>query len=190
MMTKYEKGELAKKILLTVVGVAVVGTVLVLPGMAILLKMFNVDGARERGRLMRAIKRLEQQKVISRRIKNGEEEFVVTKYGKDCIDKYLVTDLNIPREKKWDGKWRVLMFDIPEKERRGRTRRDVSRQLRNIGMQAVQNSVFVSPFPCKEQIEAVINFFKVKKHFIYFEADTYEGVEDLLKHFKLGAYTD
>jgi DNA-binding transcriptional regulator PaaX len=184
-MTKYEKGELAKKILFAAVGVAAVGTVMVLPGMAILLKMFNVDGARNRERFRRAIKRMEERKIVSRRIKNGKEEFVVTKYGKTHIDKYLVSDLQIPLAKRWDGKWRVIMFDIPEKNKGGRVRRDVSQQLRNIGMKAIQNSVFVSPFPCKEQIDTVINFFKVKQHFVYFEAETYEGVEDLLNFFKL-----
>lgn len=183
-MKTYDKGELAKKILLAAVGTAAIATVLVLPGMGILLKMFNADDSKEQWRLRRALKRLEERRFIARKVVRGKEVFVVTKYGKDRIDKYFMADLEI-RPKKWDGRWRVLMFDIPERQGGGRIRRDVSRQLREMGMKAVQNSVFITPFPCKEQLDIVAAFFKIKKHFLYLEADTYEGVDDLLKFFDL-----
>lgn len=183
-MQSFNKGELAKKILLAAVGTAAIATVMVLPGMGILLKMFNADDSKQRWRVKRALKRLEEKKFIARKIVKGKEVFVVTKYGKDRIDKYFMNDLEI-KPNKWDGRWRVLMFDIPERQGGGRIRRDVSRQLRAMGMKAVQNSVFITPFPCKEQLDTVAAFFKIKKYFLYLEADTYEGADNLLKFFEL-----
>lgn len=186
-MKSYDRGELAKKILLAAVGTAVFATILVLPGTSILLKMFKANEPKEKWRLKRTLKRLEEKKFIARKVVRGRETFVVTKYGKDCIDKYFMADLQIAH-KKWDGRWRVLMFDIPERAGGGRIRRDVSHQLRDMGMKAVQNSVFITPFPCKEQLDTVAAFFKVKKHFMYLEADTYEGADDLLRFFELDKY--
>ncbi len=184
IMKAYDRGEIAKKILLAAVGTAAFATILVLPGMGILLKMFNADDSKEKWRLKRALKRLEEQRFIARKVVRGKEVFVITKYGKDRIDKYLMADLHI-KPQKWDGRWRVLMFDIPEKQGGGRIRRDVSRQLREMGMKAVQNSVFITPFPCKEQLDTVAAFFKIKKYFMYLEADTYEGADDLLRFFEV-----
>lgn len=184
-MDKHQKGELAKKILLAAAGSAAIATVVVLPGLGILFKMLDAKDSRERQRIKQALKQLEAKKVISRRIVKGRERYVVTKYGKDRIDKYLMADLNIPREQQWDGRWRILMFDIPEKNKGGRIRRDVSAQIKIIGMHQLQNSVFISPWPCYEQLNLIANYFKVKKYFVYIEADIYEGTDNLLKKFEL-----
>lgn len=44
----------------------------------------------------------------------------------------------------WDGKWRVVIFDIPESERGKRAR--IRQILRNSGFGRLTNSVYVSPF--------------------------------------------
>ncbi|HEY5551230.1 MAG TPA: hypothetical protein VIK52_05040 [Opitutaceae bacterium] len=47
--------------------------------------------------------------------------------------------------RKWDGRWRLVLFDIPENQRTVRTR--LSRGLRQLGFGYLQNSVWVSPDP-------------------------------------------
>ncbi|MEX0913104.1 MAG: hypothetical protein WDZ56_01085 [Candidatus Paceibacterota bacterium] len=182
-MQKFDKGELTKKILLAAVAGGALATVIVLPGMGILFKMFSANTYQERYRVQRTLDRLEKQELIVRRIKNGKEERVLTNKGKKKLTKLLVKDLYIERVKKWDGKWRIVMFDIPEEK--GIIRRDVSSQLREIGMKAVQNSVFVTPFPCKAQLDAITSFHDIQKHFIYLEAETFEGPGNLINHFGL-----
>ncbi len=54
------------------------------------------------------------------------------------------------RNKKWDGKWRIIMFDIPsvmEKQRKS-----LRYGLRLIGAYMVQKSVFVFPYPCDQEV--------------------------------------
>lgn len=47
--------------------------------------------------------------------------------------------------KKWDGSWRIVLFDIPESKRRYR---DYLRKiLKNIGFHEFQKSIWIFPFP-------------------------------------------
>jgi len=182
-MKKYRKGELAKAILLLAVAGGVVATVLVLPGMGIIFKLLKPRTTYERKRIFQAVKRMENNELLIRQIKNGVEKLVLTPKGHTRLTEYRMDDLKISEVKKWDGKWRILMFDIPEVK--SKVRREVSFKIKDIGMKAIQDSVFVSPFPCWEQLEIISQHYFVKKYFIYFEADTYEGVDNLLQYFKL-----
>ena len=51
-------------------------------------------------------------------VKNTEKGWVCahTK-GERRAQRYKLEKLKIERQKKWDGKWRVVMFDIPEEKR-------------------------------------------------------------------------
>lgn len=53
-------------------------------------------------------------------------------------------------QKSWDGKWRLVNFDIEEKERKIRDR--IRSQLRNWGFRLFQRSAWVSPLPLNEHI--------------------------------------
>ena len=53
--------------------------------------------------------------------------------------------------KKWDRKWRIVFFDISEKNKR--IREGVRRRLHFMGLHQLQDSVFISPFPLREEIE-------------------------------------
>lgn len=51
---------------------------------------------------------------------------------------------------KWDGKWRVILFDIPQEMSRQRVA--LRRKLRWLGLSPLQKSVFVFPYPCAEEV--------------------------------------
>lgn len=182
-MNKYEKGELVKKILLIAVGVGAVATVIVLPGLGILFKQLEANDYRERARVRDALKRLEKRADIRRRIVKGVEEFILTDKGKQRLLKLVVTELYIPKPTKWDGRWRVLVYDIPDKM--DIERRELNRVVSEMGMQALQRSVFISPYPCREQIDIVVTFYRLQKYISYFEADHYEGSDNLMLDFGL-----
>lgn len=182
-MKKYTKGELAKAILGLAVAGGVVVTVAALPGLAIVFKVLDADSARDRYRIKRTVKRLHDQGVIVRRIKNGVEEMVVTPKGQLLIDQYLLDDIAIKTPKHWDRYWRVVMFDVPETKRR--MRQELSWKLKDVGMYDVQHSVFVSPYPCKNEVDAVVDFYQARKYVVYFEAKNLEIYEDILGYFNL-----
>lgn len=71
----------------------------------------------------------------------GEPYLRLTSVGKDSL--YRDFPLLSFQKKSWDGKWRVVIFDIEEKNRKYR---DVLRiKLRELGFGMVQESVWISP---------------------------------------------
>lgn len=182
-MDTYKRNELAKAILASFLVGGLALSCAVVPGIAHLFTLFNAQNAGERSRVRRSVKRLEQKGLLTRRIRNGKEELLVTRTGKQKLAEYIVDELKIQPQKKWDKKWRVVMFDIPEKK--GHIRREVSFKIKDIGMVAMQDSVFVSPFPCKKEVDFIVEHYSVRKHVIYLETDVIELTEDLLEKFDL-----
>ena len=64
--------------------------------------------------------------------------------------------------KEWDGKWRVVIFDIPEKSRAFRA---VLRQhLWELQFYKLQQSVFVSPWPYENSLMRLIDFYNARQY--------------------------
>ena len=51
---------------------------------------------------------------------------------------------------KWNGKWQVVVFDIPQELHRERNR--FRSKLKTFGFFMIQKSVYVFPFPCEEEL--------------------------------------
>ncbi len=61
------------------------------------------------------------------------------------------------KKKHWDKKWRLVIFDIPEKSRGERAA--LRSLLKNYGFQQIQRSVWLSPFDVLNEVEkSLINF--------------------------------
>ena len=95
----------------------------------------------------------------------------------------LLRGIKADREQKWDGKWRIVMFDIPEASR---SKRDLIRHLlKKQGFVRFQNSVFIGPYQLKRN---VIQYLKVS-HLIHYirilRVDEVDDDRELLRRFKL-----
>lgn len=182
-MDNYDKGEIAKKILK---GLALGGFIVMcfaMPNLAQVVDLFNPKGARDRYRVKNTIKRLQERKLINIYTKNGKEVVEITKAGKKKVLEYNLDDMKLKVPKKWDGWWRIVMFDIPESKKRARSA--VSRIIKELGMYPIQKSVFVSPYVCKNEIDFVGEFFNVRDHIIYIKAKEIEGVREIKEYFSL-----
>lgn len=87
----------------------------------------------------------------------------IEKVGKS---KYRLTDFGIVKSLPYirkrltsDGRVRVLVFDIPERERKKRDR--LRCHLRLLGFKPVQKSVWISYEDCEHWIETLVNYHKV-----------------------------
>lgn len=78
------------------------------------------------------------EKIIS---KSGRPYFKLTSCGREKIERFFPL-LKLAKNH-WDGKWRVVMFDIPEKEKKSREALRAS--LVSLGFGKIQESVYVSP---------------------------------------------
>jgi CRISPR-associated endonuclease Cas2 len=81
-------------------------------------------------------------------IKQDGTNFMFTKKGRILAERILGYKKRIEAE--WDGKYRFIIFDIPESERQHRTW--LRRELYFLGYKKLQNSVFVSKLSLTEEI--------------------------------------
>lgn len=104
--------------------------------------------------------------------------------GKKLAGKYQIDDLEITKPKKWDKKWRVVIFDIPAGSRM--VRDAFRRKIKEFGFYPLQKSIWVYPYPCKEEIEFLREFFGMnKKQIQVLEINKVEEDKFLRKLFKL-----
>lgn len=87
------------------------------------------------------------------------------------------------KPRKWDKRWRVLIFDIPE--RRKGTREKIRRTLSFAGFMRLQDSVWVCPYDCEDFITLLKADFKIVKDMLYMIVDVIEYDMPLRKHFGL-----
>lgn len=87
------------------------------------------------------------------------------------------------KKPKWDGKWRVLVFDIPENLRFIRDL--IRRTLLVIGFKKLQDSVWIYPYNCEDLILLLKAELEVGKDLLYMIVDTLESDEELKDYFKL-----
>jgi len=79
----------------------------------------------------------------------------ITEKGKKYLKNFDIDNLFLDQPKVWDKKWRVIIFDIPEKKKSAREAlRD---KLKDLGFAKLQDSVWITPFPCENEI----NFIKL-----------------------------
>jgi len=87
------------------------------------------------------------------------------------------------KNQKWDGKWRMVAFDIPNKFKKGR---DALRQkLNKIGFHKLQESVFITPYNCKKEIEILVKFFRLEKYVCFGILDYIDNESYFRSYFKL-----
>lgn len=89
----------------------------------------------------------------------------------------------LQRPRKWDGRWRVLIFDIPEARRNARD--NIRNHLRSSGFVRAQDSVWIYPYACEEFVALLKAECRVGKDMLYLIVDTLEGDERFRKIFGL-----
>jgi len=180
---KYAKGELAKDILksLAIGGFLMAG--LVLPNIVQLLDFFGVTKSAEKFKIIGAIERMKQKKLVRIYHKDGADIVEITELGKKKVLSYDLENIKINRPKKWDGYWRVVIFDVPEKNKKAR--RALNFKLNNMEFFPLQKSVFVCPFECKDEIDFVTEFFGIKKYVRFVLAKNIENDEFIRSYYNL-----
>ena len=85
--------------------------------------------------------------------------------------------------KRWDGKWRLVIFDIPESSREKRDHlRYLLKQNKFCKLQA---SVFISPYPLNREALEYLQFSKLFDYIRILRVDEMDNDSDLRKKFKL-----
>ena len=81
----------------------------------------------------------------------------------------------------WDGKWRIVVFDIPENKRN--LRNYFRKILNDLNFIKLQNSVWVSPFDNFVDLKMVIENLGIKSNIIFILSIVIENEDSMIKRF-------
>lgn len=133
--------------------------------------------------LKRTIARLHQQKDLKVDTKNGQIILSITKRGQKRIIKYALEELEIPKPKIWDQKWRLVVYDIDNKKKK---MANLLRQhLIALGFLPFQESVFINPYPCHQEIVFLRSYCGLNKELHYMTVCELEDEEVFKRYFDL-----
>lgn len=195
-MGKLEKKNL-QNIRKTKINTAIIGTLAIAGGLTITVMAPNVLGAL--GRLSaknrsqqiqgmnRSLLRLIERGYIRTSGSGNHQKVELTEKGEQFAAHIVDGKLIPSKPKRWDGKWRILIFDIPERKRRVRDQTRIT--LLGIGFYRLQDSVWVYPYDCEDFILLFKTDFDINKELIYIIADYIEDDRRLCKYFQISKKT-
>lgn len=92
-------------------------------------------------------------------------------------------EMKLNQSKKWDNKWRVVIYDISKKKKN--SQEAFRRMLKQLQILKLQNSVYLTPFPCEDEINYLREYYNIGKEVILLTVDHIEDEEAYKKYFKL-----
>lgn len=134
--------------------------------------------------LHKAIRHLHKADLVEAKDnRDGSSSIILTEKGETRALTYQIDEIKIPAMQRWDKKWRVILFDIPERHKKARDA--LSRSLKRMGFNQFQKSVFVHPFECKNEIDFVIEFFSLRPYVRIITAEHIDNEVHLKRYFHL-----
>mgnify|MGYP001565402777 FL=1 len=132
------------------------------------------------------IHRFQKQKYVHvHEAGDGTVTVKITKNGFAHALSYQLDTMKVQEKKQWDKKWRVVVFDVPEKYKR---LRDVFRsRLEQLGLYRLQDSVYVSPYPCFDEVEFLRELYGIAFTTQYLLVEKIEDDRHLRTHFHLAS---
>jgi len=148
------------------------------------LKYYIKNRVIKRQRFLRDLKNLQYRRLINyRELADDRIELVITRRGKETMLNFRIDEMQLKKPPRWDRRWRLVMFDIPHHQKRAR---DALRgKLKNLGFYQLQKSVFITPYPCEDEIDFLGEIFEVRRHILILSVDHFEGEEKFVHHFDL-----
>ena len=174
-----------KKVVLTsIAAVGLISVAVLAPNALQVIGQFSSKKDRyRRYNINTSINNLLSKGLIEFKTKNGNKFVRLTSKGEKELAKYELGDLKIEKPKKWDKKWRMVIFDIKE------TRKGIRTMLRNtlsrLGFVKLQNSVWIFPFDCEELVIMLKSNLFLGKDVLYMTVDKLENDKWLKEAFGL-----
>lgn len=124
---------------------------------------------------------LKKQGYIRIFIEKKKKYIELTGKGKSKIQKISFDKIRLKRPKRWDGSFRVVIFDIPKKFN---TQRDIFRhKLENLGFIRIQKSVYLNPFPCAEEIKEISKRLNISEYVLIMISDIIQTEKQIINEF-------
>lgn len=161
-------------------GIVVSGAIA--PGLFHLFKNERYSRKYSKNQLRNSFYNLKRNKLIKIvGVKGDNFKIELTNTGQKRVREFYFAKLAIQKPAKWDGKWRVFIFDIPTRPKiYNQAREALRKKIKELGFYQMQKSVWVYPYECTDEILFVAELFYVQK---YIEILTVEKLlhEDRIK---------
>lgn len=143
------------------------------------LRRLSRERAMERYYRKKAIERLSTLEFI--RVQGGK--LIITNTGKTALGSVVLENVARLKDTPWDGKWRIVFFDIPKEYNSLRDR--VRFVLKKAGFVQLQQSIWVFPHDCRELAELLKEESGLSKHIMYGVLERISNEDSVKKLFKL-----
>jgi len=138
------------------------------------LKIFQIN---------QGIKRLLDRGLLEIKEDKNYKYLEITEKGRHLLLKYQIDGLAQDKPKRWDKKYRVVIFDVSEQ--RKKTRDQLRGILKSFGFVLLQDSVWVYPYECQEIVDLLKQYLELEEDVLYMMVDSIENDKWLKKEFKL-----
>jgi len=176
-----KRKNLQQIILGTVATAGVLAVALVVPGVFVAMKRLGfIPNKRQKEYISSSASKM----VRGGLLRYNGKFYELTQLGKERLHVWKFNNFKFDRPKRWDKKWRVIIFDIPEKKRK---MRDKIRHLFNqAGLYRLQDSVWVYPYDCEDILTLLKSDLGIGKNVLYLIVDELENDKYLREFFLLG----
>lgn len=145
------------------------------------IEAFNKFRLNDKSRFHREIHRLENQGFIKKYYDDKIAFFEISDKGIQKLRKHISDQMINVKPKYWDKKWHLVIFDIPNEET---TKRNILRsKLVEFGFLKLQESVYIYPFNCLNEINLIKAMYNLSKYVQYIVADHVETEINLVHRF-------
>lgn len=135
----------------------------------------------DRSEFLTKLRYWRRQGYINYFVEDKERYIELTPKGISCLKEVSEGEIGIKRPKKWDGKWRVVIFDVPEN---CKSKRDIlRRELKALGFYRIQMSVYVYPFECTQAIRKISSYLNIKKSVLIMISEIIENEKKIINIF-------
>lgn len=181
-----KRTQIKKIILGSIAAAGILSVALAAPNAMQIMRMLEGGKRRRKNsddRVKSALSKLIEDGSIRRVEKNGKLFFELTGKGQKKLGDLYRYQRLVKRPKKWDGKWRIVSFDVYEK------RRDVRDKLRytlkSIGFLQLHKSIWIYPYDCEDFLTLLKSDLKMGRNVLYIIADRVEADRKIRDHFSL-----
>ena len=121
--------------------------------------------------------------IVFKKNETGKIYAKLTDKGRSELMRYKLEELIVNKPRRWDGKWRIVIFDIKELRRRERDR--MRKELISLGFQHLQHSVWIYPYECNEFITLLKTYYGLGRSLLYLVVDKLEDDRQFREMFEL-----
>lgn len=131
----------------------------------------------------KATQRLKQYGYVKTSIKNGEAVFELTESVKKQLAVFEKLTLKYKSPMRWDKRWRLVSFDIPETQHKYRDK--LRWKLKRLGLEKFQQSIWLSPYPLEDDFHQIIAEGGLQDCVLIIDTDRLPNESKWKSHFRL-----